>query len=1252
MSEEQPPIASDRLSIDTLANINEDVSWASEVSGHSRPQMSESVFSSLRQSLDMNSNHVGAFNILKQFNGPEDDRILAEGSPLGPNSIFDLTAGLDQARIRLNKGLKPMVLVNGGANKVYNLIKPSTREIPPIQLEPLQKKISKADLFTKLVDNISTDYKAFELSYKTLTTDTLSKLSQQYEEQLENEKEMNTSGSFEELESLKIPEVFETPEFHLEDQRVFRQVMETSSIFPENSDSQEFQLVHNSKVQESLSHYLDYIEVHIVEEISQTADSFFATLDDIEEIKADSQTCIDAYNNLLSSLTSMQEKQANVGTELMNLIDQHRNVQHLESSVFQIDAILKAFSNALNLVNDGKNIDCLNQILVIESLVHGVSKEQHSDSESLALYPKFEYPLVDLSNLGALKNKQKSIEALKSTCCRGYIDEFMQLLLQDLKLHLGSVTSEEAINRIYLSTLRLPRKNDIGAPSYLTIDPNFRERVAEFIQNLAKSGYLALAFAQYQDLIIKEVKSIIRTRLPTSKSEGVQMDVLGSGSELRSHSVAPEYNANSFVEPNSVAGPTTNGSLTNSIKAMSDQEFLDMMRDIYANLSECMRRLTVHQKFLLDISLTSIPKEMSQNFDVMSLDISNSIYKAIELTQVRLTKVLNVRLEPLGDAPLKNYLQVFLLTSGYLQECESINPGYNATEQGSSLNEWIRNHLSYFCHRTHTSALKRLVNLCEKDTWKEYTGSRLLSSQKELNEAVDYAAFLESASGFDGSKWVDTYLDFLKFDKTDEEETEGTEGAISLSQLKIKTELFFVPSFMPVVILAIRDYIIFSRIFNSKARTAIQNLLTYLKVLNSRISLAILSAGATKTAGLKHITTRHLALCLQTVEFLLAFLKLTRQIFISLSINPTPNSEPEEQTYELVTKNYEDHAQALISKVVSIMHDRTLNHCTSILKLNLSQPLDLSKQCHQYMEVLVRETQTVANVLGKYIADNELTLILLQIFDNYKKILVNCFCSDLPQLKDFNEKHSLLKDIDYFRVKLDELPGYGNSGQVIWENVNSLPTIEDSKMEEVMRNNIEGERAAAKSARASLETQNTQVEDSGEQKEVTQEEELKKDDEVEKEQEVKKEVEGEKKKEEEEEEEDEKTEKEEMKEEEETEEKDENKEVGGALVDKELEVSASTSNPLNTPMPHDRALEGSRDEGSKESSFEESDNVAAQEHNEKNFVEQKPLLLKEDEITDADIVVEQTVNLPPAPSVRDDAKSDEASTIKGMPEET
>ncbi|RKP32950.1 Vps54-domain-containing protein, partial [Metschnikowia bicuspidata] len=1042
----------DRLSIETLASINEDVTWASEASSHSRPPVSESVFSSMRQSLD-GSYQGSAFNILKQLNGLEEDKILNEGSSLGPNSIYDLTTALDQARIRLKKGLKTLALINGGANKVYNLVKPTTRDIPPIQLQPLQDKILKERFLTELVNDVADDYKAFELSYKSLTMDTLSKLSQQYEECAESQKRKNSTTNLQELPHLKVPAVFESADFNLEDQRVFNQVIEGCSIFPENDSSQDLQVVHNSKVQESLSHYLDAVEQHIVEEISHTAGSFFATLGDIEEIKVDAQKCIQSFEALSASLDQMQQNQADVGLDILNLIDQYRNINHLESSVLQIDAVLKGFDVALQDYNGGRNIKCLNKLLVVKSLIKGVLPEHHPDEESLFLYPKLDYPLVDVSKLGALKNKQKSIETLMSACCRAYIDEFIHLLLEDLQLHQASVSTQDLINRMYMSTSRAPKRAATPSPSYNVISPEFRAKASVFIKDLAKAGYVIPAFSQYQDKIIREVKSIIRDRLPTSRAD-TPMDPLSA-------TVDGTFNENersNSQDPTSIAG-STSGSLTSSLKSMSDQDFLRMMRDIFASLSECLRRLTVHQKFLLDVSLSSLPPTLEIN--VISLDISPKINTAIEITQVRLTKLLNVRLESFGDLPLRDYLQVFLLTSGYLQECEAIDPSYNALEQGSTLNEWVKNHLTYYCHRAHSSALRRLVSSCEKELWKGLTGPQLEVTQGKLDELFSYAAFVETGKGFDGSAWVQQYLDFQElnsevWNSTGDTSTDTLNN--TLKKFQIKDKSFFVPSFMPAVVQMTTEYVIFTRIFSGRERSVAQNLLTYFRVLNSRISLAILSAGATKTAGLKHITTRHLALCLQTVEFLSEFLKCIQLIYPSSIKASQDNTNTDELSFEQVIKSYEDHEQALFAKIVSIMHDRTVNHCNSILKLNLSKPISHPQQCHPYMEVLVKETQTVANVLGKYISEAGSTLILLQIFDNYKQLLVNCFCSDLNQLKDFNEKHSLLKDIDYFRVKLGDLQGYGNSGQVIWENVNSLPTIEDARMAEVMRNNIEGER--------------------------------------------------------------------------------------------------------------------------------------------------------------------------------------------------
>ena len=486
---------------------------------------------------------------------------------------------------------------------------------------------------------------------------------------------------------------------------------------------------------------------------------------------------------------------------------------------------------------------------------------------------------------------------------------------------------------------------------------------------------------------------------------------------------------------------------------MSEEEFELMLRTVFANLSECLRRLSAHQKVLLDLALTAMPPDTTSSFDVTTFDITSTINKSIELTQIRMAKVINVRSEQLADLSLERYFRFYGLTSAYLQECELINPGYVASNAGSSLNEWIKNHTTYFVHRFHLNTLRALITECDKDQWKEVTASATLSQTQDLvNELIEHAKYVEldGANGFSGKTWLQALSVVPEPSETSQKIRED------ITKIEIGKESFFVPDLDCSSIKHIRDYLAIQKAFSSRNNTVENNLLNYFKLMNSRASQAVLNAGATRTAGLKHIKTKHLAVCLQFIEYNIALLEACEPLFQrSRALSQPPNTD--ELTYERVLGNYKDHENELFSKLVSIMHDRTLNHCAAIVKINWAEPLKSPQQCHSYMETLVKETLIVAKALSKYLPEIKYSFVMLQIFDNYKKLLVDCYCTKLPQFKDFNEKHSLLKDIDYFRVKMSELSGYGNSGQVIWENVNSLPTIEDTHMDEIMKHNIEGE---------------------------------------------------------------------------------------------------------------------------------------------------------------------------------------------------
>ncbi|GEQ70238.1 hypothetical protein JCM33374_g3914 [Metschnikowia sp. JCM 33374] len=699
----------------------------------------------------------------------------------------------------------------------------------------------------------------------------------------------------------------------------------------------------------------------------------------------------------------------------------------------------------------------------------GVEYEDYPDLDTISQYPRFNHPLVNIKNLPALRNGRRILSELKDSCSRGYIDEFSALLIENLRSHYRPVSTRDAVNRMYATSDR-SRKYDQDSlnKSYMMIFPEIKDALRSFIQNLTKSGCLVEAFARYQDNIITEVKAIIRHDLPMEGNSDLNNTLLVATVDSQGSSNTSEGETTLVKENKNITGDmdAKRGTLSGNIKTLSDSAFCDMMKSIFAHLSECLRRLTIHQKLLLDLSLTSLSTEQSQNIDVMSLDITAAINKAIEITQVRLVKVLNVRSEQLGDSSIKDYVKLFSLSSTYLSECESINPGFNASDAGRSLNEWVKNHVGYYLHRFHSNSVKALANICDKEKWREYTDGELLITQQTLDKIISYSDFVKTGEGFDGTEWTKSLLDIYEdgnlWSSKEIDTTENNPSTEPPTKIRIKSETFFIPHLIIRVINTTGDYVMLSKIFGTKASNIKQNLLTYFKVLNSRVSLAILNAGATRTAGLKHITTKHLALCIQTVDFLSVYCSNIQEIFRSVSdTNELSQDAPEQPTFNTALNHFKDHKSELTTKLVSIMHDRTLSHCSAIKETDLSKHVSPPQQCRKYMETLVKETLTVSKVIGKYLSPTDCSLIMSRIFDNYKKLLVNCYCAELPQLKDFNEKHSLLKDIDFFRVKLGEVDGYGNSGQVIWENVNSLPTVEDTAMEERMRLNIENERSSS-----------------------------------------------------------------------------------------------------------------------------------------------------------------------------------------------
>ncbi|RCK66622.1 Vacuolar protein sorting-associated protein 54 [Candida viswanathii] len=803
-------------------------------------------------------------------------------SPLGPNSIYALTIGSDTARARKHRPPKTYVTLNGGATTVYNVNAPTTKDIPQIQLVKLKQKVSNKELEENYVKHSLNEYKKFESSYNLLTEDVLQKLSQNSRN--DRKPSLSVSSSLEDITETyptlidEVPKVFRDPNFRLDDPRIFKQVLEGSKISLDENDTG-LNIINNTDLQEKLSNYLDIVEVNLVDEIAKSSDSFFNTIGDIESIQKKSSECVDSYKVLMDKIDRLEISQSQKGVEILNKMIEKQNIEALEQSLLQIQYITSLYQLASKSFTHGNYSKCLIEIVAVENLLHGAERSEIVDEDIKAIYPKLK--TVDLTNLPALVHLQNDLLNLKRECSKGYIDNFVNLLIEDLKGHYNSVSTRETLNRLYTKR-DITRKYNANPTNttYLNVDESTKSSLREYVKDLAKAGTLVQAYTAYQSQFITQIKEIIKQNLPMLRLT----DMSNSSSRA---SPIPR-----------TASPTPANALSNSIKTLSAPDFERMISKTYAQLSECLRRLTVHQKLLLDLALTSIPETAA--IDIMSLDITRAIRKGVELTQIRLMKVMNVRYIETATIDAPSYIKLYSITSAYLNECEMIYPD---SGNGNALTEWYTNHVSFFIQKFQESSIRDMELGVAKERWN--VADNVLPAQHTLNILLGAEA------------WWLKYSDFYD-DGKPKEATPPIDDEIKSTKIIIDGNEYIVPGLVLTIIQNVYPYTLIQKTFTN--RDILTNYTNYFKILNSRCYQAVLGTNAINTAGLKHISLKNLCICLNLIEFLFEFLK-------AFDIFRIPE--------ELLTM-FEQHQQDLETKISTIIKDQDLNKVARILKTYLA----------------------------------------------------------------------------------------------------------------------------------------------------------------------------------------------------------------------------------------------------------------------------------------------------------------------------
>lgn len=797
-----------------------------------------------------------------------------------------------------------------------------------------------------------------------------------------------------------IPAVYFDDDFRLENPRTFDIVSERSEVVrPTNSDGRSKEevgsmprkaLATNAILQEKLSWYMDTIEVHLINSISTASTTFFTALGSLKELHSEAADSVQRINLLRKELQALDEEVGANGLAIVEKRRRQENLRQLNDAVQQLKLIVDGVADCELLVDKGEVDEALASIDSLEKLISGERDEDLEVDSSIQLR--------DLTAASALQGVNADLNILRFRIGKAYDTQFSSLLISDLRRHLESVSSSEVLLRWGNAASRARgthARSSSAFPSYLSATSALKAQLLPNMVGLHRAKHVATAALSYRETALREIRNIIRRPLPSSNDDDnesmMSVSTAGGGRHLSSHE------------------KSTN--LARNLRALDGEDGEELLTNIYVGVTETLRRLSTQVKVLLDIasSLTDLPMgdaalksppvrspvtsprpdryvgtPTGPSFELQeelhkALDVGNLLAQAVDVANEKIVKILKVRSEQATNLPLDLFLRYFTLNLYFANECEAISG-----RSGTSLKTVVNGHIVDFVQRHREVEMQKLAQGMESDQWsaRDFTDQ----NTELLNQILE-------CSTQDAEAWTESNRIWVPYQVPSKAGGEDgiapeTNGTVKNRCAVIDSEKFILPNSAVLCLDGTGSFLRLTAGIPSMTADIASSLVAYLQLFNSRCTQLILGAGATRSAGLRNITTRHLALASQALSFIATLVPHIREFVRRHSGSGTGVSSLMGE-FDKVRRLLQEHQDSIHQKLVDIMSARASVHAKTLKAINWDA--NNVEGPSLYMETLAKETTTLHRNLTKHLPETSVQLIMMPVFASYRDQLGDAF---------------------------------------------------------------------------------------------------------------------------------------------------------------------------------------------------------------------------------------------------------------------
>ncbi|KAG0356698.1 hypothetical protein BG005_004346 [Podila minutissima] len=261
--------------------------------------------------------------------------------------------------------------------------------------------------------------------------------------------------------------------------------------------------------------------------------------------------------------------------------------------------------------------------------------------------------------------------------------------------------------------------------------------------------------------------------------------------------------------------------------------------------------------------------------------------------------------------------------------------------------------------------------------------------------------------------------------------------------ISIQDEVFFVVGCSLVLLDILAEYLDILNNITALTTDVMQRMIELLKLFNSRTCQVILGAGAMRSAGLKNITAKHLALASQSLS---VFATLIPYIKDWIRSKMTDKQMVMLTEFDRILRDFQEHQNEIHSKLVSIMTERLALHMRSMTNPAVVDYDALNKPPQQlangggsvnaFMDGLVKDAITLHKVLGRFLP----AASMRRVIDEVLQIFTTRLEEEIQKLPIATPlgKTRLQADVAYFGQKLGPLDSSGIIGTRLMKQVKEV----------------------------------------------------------------------------------------------------------------------------------------------------------------------------------------------------------------------